>query len=109
MPRNQRPRHPVHRLLADCAFDGRVPTTSELDDLDLAPTNRKSVITVATEAAALHADGHQARAHEHALQRSYVIVGELPVEQRDPRYLERDPFEDATPLEIANPFRIAVS
>jgi hypothetical protein len=96
------PRHPVHTLLAEAAYAGREATEEELAELQLAAADRELVRKAAREAAFLHAGGERGRAREHALRRSHEIIGGLPEEQRDPRYLHGpDNLDGLGPAELA--------
>lgn len=97
------PRHPVHELLAECAYHGRRPSADELDALKLTPGDRRAVQNVAAEAAELHGSGHRGRANEHALSSSRDLIASLPESQRDPTYLHQDPLADLThPADLAD-------
>lgn len=94
--------HPVAQLLRHHAYFGTTPKASELDKLQLSREHRALVRRAADEAAHLHAEGEQGRGHEHALRRSYEIVGDLPEAQQDPRYLHVDPLADAPIDEVVD-------
>ncbi len=95
-------RHPVHTLLAEAAYEGREVTEEELKELQLSAADTAQVRKAGREAAFQHAGGDQGRAHEHAHQRAREIIGSLPEEQRDPRYLhEPDNLDSLGPAELA--------
>jgi hypothetical protein len=96
------PRHPIHTLLAEAAYAGLDVTEEELAELQLDSADRELVRKAAREAAFMHDAGDRGRAHEHALRRSHEIIGGLPEEQQDPRYLHQpDNLDDLGPAELA--------
>jgi hypothetical protein len=101
-------RHPLTSLLAHHADFGSLPTREELDDLNLSSEHRDAALQIAQDAKRLHADGNRPAAGRHAIEHATGLVADLPDEQRDPRYLHRDPLADITnPDELAAHVRSA--
>jgi hypothetical protein len=91
-------KHPVTVLIRDSAYHGRraVPSTPELDALDLPPDARRRVKQACEEAAATHDTGHHADAWAQGDRAAAGVIADLDPEQRDPAY--RDQPEDLTGL-----------
>lgn len=96
--------HPI-RLLLDDAARGQEPIPEELDALRLRDgVDRSAVVkrikTAARNCVALHADGMNGRAREHAAERAQELIAEVGPLLRKPRpALPTDPRELVAEME----------
>lgn len=93
---NSNARHPVTALLRESVYVGSRPEPDEIDALQLPPDMRERFVSALDRGLALHADGEQGQANEHALNVAHELVGDLPDELRHPAAYHRDPLADET-------------
>lgn len=96
-------RHPVEALIRHCVFVGEPPDPQDIDALQLADEDRKSVRDAIDEGLRIHATGLRGDANNFAHEVSREVIAYLPADQQQPDYIERrDSLADATnPDELA--------
>lgn len=98
--------HPVTQALRDsCHRNGLgLPTKAQLDALKLPPLRREQLAKACREVAALCDDGFMEQARMNADQIAAQILSELPIEYRDPDYLDsrEDDVDNFGPAELAD-------
>jgi hypothetical protein len=95
--RNAR-RHPITSLLSQLRD---VPSAAELDALDLAPAQRRSVEKAAREVVDLRSAGSLKDARDTAWDAAVQIVDGLPSDQQRADYLDAPEPDTTDPAELA--------